>query len=452
MPAVNRGKLKRFSLATPSETSESSEGSRTTSPVGSEQMEVSSFSTPQENESSDFTITENPQRTDSRGKTVAMSIGKPRLTANGKRIGRPPGSFKTHRILSGSQGGILPSPMTCRWDNCNSDFYSVEAIVQHMFENHAKPKDCVCLWAGCDNRVFKSYYMLVGHIRSHTGERPMKCTHPGCTKAYKTRENLNTHMRTHTGEKPYECQFVNCFKRFTNASDRGKHENRCHSNKKEYVCDVENCKKSYTDPSSLRKHVICVHGQEAQENRKKVKVRWVYRRDGQKVPDKSIENSPPRKMDQPTNNVEEPDSILQASETEETLVVENVKQEVVTPPQPEPIMRSAFRPVIPKANVLNNLMMMNYPLSINANDQAQSLIMQYINAQANNLQQSSSLNALSAFSALASQTSQVPQVPQMFNPLVTPSPSPTMMMGMFNLGANVGFNPTLTSEALMKFF
>ncbi|PAA84734.1 hypothetical protein BOX15_Mlig027262g5 [Macrostomum lignano] len=111
--------------------------------------------------------------------------------------------------------------------------------------------------------------MLNVHVRRHTGERPYRCTYPGCTKAYSRLENMKTHFRSHTGEKPYCCEVPGCAKAFSNASDRAKHQNRTHSAEKPYQCRAAaGCGKRYTDPSSLRKHIKTVHGAEAYASKK----------------------------------------------------------------------------------------------------------------------------------------------------------------------------------------
>lgn len=160
----------------------------------------------------------------------------------------------------------------CHWESCCREFDTQEQLVQHINNDHihGEKKEFVCRWEECsrEQKPFKAQYMLVVHMRRHTGEKPHKCTFEGCTKAYSRLENLKTHLRSHTGEKPYVCEHEGCNKAFSNASDRAKHQNRTHSNEKPYVCKIPGCTKRYTDPSSLRKHVKTVHGPEAHVTKK----------------------------------------------------------------------------------------------------------------------------------------------------------------------------------------
>ncbi|CAH8536007.1 unnamed protein product [Heterobilharzia americana] len=167
---------------------------------------------------------------------------------------------------------------TCRWGDCTLQFDDQDELVKHLSNEHiaGNKKSFICLWRECvrGTRPFKAQYMLVVHMRRHTGEKPHKCIFEGCTKRYSRLENLKTHLRSHTGEKPYQCEIPGCNKAFSNASDRAKHQNRTHSNEKPYTCKVDGCSKRYTDPSSLRKHVKTVHGAEVYANKKHKGESW----------------------------------------------------------------------------------------------------------------------------------------------------------------------------------
>ena len=66
-------------------------------------------------------------------------------------------------------------------------------------------------------------------MRTHTGEKPFRCTWPLCLLAFSELGNLKRHVRVHSGERPYACDWTACGERFGRRSHllshlRGKHD------------------------------------------------------------------------------------------------------------------------------------------------------------------------------------------------------------------------------------
>lgn len=144
-------------------------------------------------------------------------------------------------------------PFHCNFDGCGKKFNTAYTLKVHE-RSHTNDRPYKC--SQCD-KAFKTSGDLVKHTRTHTGEKPFKCTFEGCDKAFTTNDINKMHMRTHLNDKRYECGKEGCGKKFINATNLNNHL-RIHSGEKPFKCKL--CQKAFTEHSSLYKHMN-VHNQ-----------------------------------------------------------------------------------------------------------------------------------------------------------------------------------------------
>ncbi|XP_047543638.1 zinc finger protein SNAI2-like [Vanessa atalanta] len=114
---------------------------------------------------------------------------------------------QTHRSLD--------SHAAKRCSDCGKAYVSMPALAMHVLTHRMGHVCGVC------GKQFSRPWLLRGHLRSHTGERPYDCPVSGCSKAFADRSNLRAHLQTHSAEKNYEC--CRCHKTFALKSYLTKH-------------------------------------------------------------------------------------------------------------------------------------------------------------------------------------------------------------------------------------
>uniref|UniRef100_A0A1I8NR56 C2H2-type domain-containing protein n=1 Tax=Stomoxys calcitrans TaxID=35570 RepID=A0A1I8NR56_STOCA len=110
-----------------------------------------------------------------------------------------------------AEGNQVKKSFSCK--DCDKTYVSLGALKMHI-RTHTLP--CKCNICG---KAFSRPWLLQGHIRTHTGEKPFSCQH--CHRAFADRSNLRAHLQTHSDIKKYSC--TNCSKTFSRMSLLTKH-------------------------------------------------------------------------------------------------------------------------------------------------------------------------------------------------------------------------------------
>ncbi len=136
-------------------------------------------------------------------------------------------------------------------------FCTKMSVARHINTVHKKLKPFLCPTCG-------QSFARKTHLNSHfdTVHKNIKrISHPWtcalCGKHFACDRNMSRHMRSHTKEKPWRCTVSQCEKHFFTKDSMEKHVNSVHKKLRDQACEI--CEKLFSDNYKRKRHMDVVH-------------------------------------------------------------------------------------------------------------------------------------------------------------------------------------------------
>ncbi|XP_046394729.1 zinc finger protein 143-like [Ischnura elegans] len=162
-------------------------------------------------------------------------------------------ALKMPSDLTSASSSSRPKSFYCQHEGCQKLYTTPHHLKVHE-RSHTGDRPFKCTGISGCGKAFATGYGLKAHIRTHTGEKPYKCPEEVCGKSFKTSGDLQKHVRTHTGERPFKCPIVGCGRSFTTSNIRKVHV-RTHTGERPYVCPEQGCGRAFASATNYKNHL-----------------------------------------------------------------------------------------------------------------------------------------------------------------------------------------------------
>ena len=141
----------------------------------------------------------------------------------------------------------------CPVDDCSKVFIHRTSFLMHGRCVHSDLRTFTCEIC---SKAFKTRSNLNVHIKAHKNQRDHPCHI--CSQSFITSSHLKAHLKVHLKDARYKCDLPECGKIFIHHSSFKKHQN-FHSGIKSHHCNI--CQKNFAQACHLREH-LKIHSNE----------------------------------------------------------------------------------------------------------------------------------------------------------------------------------------------
>uniref|UniRef100_A0A8C2EMJ9 Zinc finger protein ZXDC-like n=1 Tax=Cyprinus carpio TaxID=7962 RepID=A0A8C2EMJ9_CYPCA len=139
----------------------------------------------------------------------------------------------------------------CSQPGCSSTFDTRQNLKIHLVLHTEDQRPFKCSVEGCD-WSFTTSYKLKRHMQSHDKVRPYKCEWENCGRRFTTVYNLKAHVKAHDQENAFICEV--CSERFRTATRLTNHQRTHFEPERPHKCEFPGCEKTFITFSALFSH------------------------------------------------------------------------------------------------------------------------------------------------------------------------------------------------------